>query len=239
MDVVKFIELIDSSSIFFPSQKLLSEIDPFEGALAVGNIAYRELSFQSLPEEHQKLYESEDVWKQIQELERQSGVRYKQQRNAMYVSCWHMNEGESAALWSSYLSSAEGVAITTTYKKLKEAFSKLEENFFIGKVEYIDYKNSIIPSGNCFYLATHKRKSFEHERELRIVHHDIKDFLVNPMKDFPEAKKFKVNLEELIEEIYISPAAPLWIFDLIDSICKKYNFSFRLNRSDLSQGPLF
>lgn len=39
----------------------------------------------------------------------------------------------------------------------------------IGLVKYIDYDKDVFPLDNTFYPFTHKRKSFEHEREVRFL----------------------------------------------------------------------
>ena len=54
------------------------------------------------------------------------------------VNCWHENEHESAAMWKLYIKSVEGIAIQSTYSKLKKSFIN-DEIIFIGKVKYIDY----------------------------------------------------------------------------------------------------
>jgi hypothetical protein len=57
--------------------------------------------------------------------------------------------------------------------RLKTSFNEYESNVFIGKVRYIDYQSTdfsnFIDENNPINRFLHKRKSFEHERELRAV----------------------------------------------------------------------
>ncbi len=88
----------------------------------------------------------------------------------MAVNCWHMNEHESAAMWKLYLKSDEGIAVQSTYNKLLNSMHDSNDfMLLVGAVNYIDYNKEVIPFGNAFYPYIHKRKSFEHERELRAV----------------------------------------------------------------------
>jgi len=45
------------------------------------------------------------------------------------INCWHMNDHESAAMWKLYLKSDEGIAIQSTYRKLKDAITDDDEIF--------------------------------------------------------------------------------------------------------------
>lgn len=44
-----------------------------------------------------------------------------QAQDWMYISCWHMNEYESAAMWKLYAKSSDAIAIQTTFQKLCES----------------------------------------------------------------------------------------------------------------------
>ena len=50
-------------------------------------------------------------------------VRYtKDFRRQTAISCWHENQYESAAMWQLYNPSNDGIAIQTTFGKLKLEF---------------------------------------------------------------------------------------------------------------------
>ena len=88
-------------------------------------------------------------------------------RASSYVSCWHMNAGESEAMWRLYCGSSSGVALQTTYERL--AASVDDDNVYIGLVRYADYDNDTIPSRTVFDPVMHKRAAFAHEREVRVL----------------------------------------------------------------------
>ena len=163
MDVAKLLSLLDSQSLFFPSLPHLD--DPFEGYLPLPTLEeYRE---HKIYEEAYADVKPEDV-NDLYELDKSSA---KESRHQIFVNCWHANEHESAAMWSLYLSQAEGVAVQSTVGRLKACFDATDKTILIGNIEYIDYAETGVPN-NVFCRAILKRKSFEHEREIRAVYHD-------------------------------------------------------------------
>jgi len=155
-----------------------------------------------------------------------------------------MNENESAAMWEICLKSNEGVAIQSTFKRLKDSFIlHKEDEILIGKVKYIDYKNNTIPKGNIFNPFLYKRKAFEHEKELRAV---IMKFappeeIIGKHILYVDPKWFgiyvKTDLDVLIDKIVVSPNVPDWFIDLVESIVKKYKLNKKLEPSELSKDP--
>ncbi len=64
-----------------------------------------------------------------------------------------------------------------------------------------------------------KRKSFEHERELRIMTGSKED-------DAAEAGKYvPVNLEISIERVYVSPVAPNWVAGVVSCEMQQYGLN--------------
>lgn len=62
----------------------------------------------------------------------------EQQRHEMFIDCWCASEHESAAMWSLYRQSAEGVAIRTDHDSLERIPAIVaylpERSFFSRKV---------------------------------------------------------------------------------------------------------
>jgi hypothetical protein len=156
MDFTKFVSLISSKSLFFCRADLFK--DPFEGSYSKANVALRPHVYKDMP--------SEKLGKMMEQMSSLA----KWVREWTYISCWHANEYESAAMWDLYAKTDEAVAIETTYKKLK---SVLPGKAFLGLVKYIGYESEWLPEGNTFYPFMHKRKSFEHEKEVRAVIQDL------------------------------------------------------------------
>src|SRR5690606_27801928 len=79
----------------------------------------------------------------------------------------------------------------------------------IGQVKYVDYENQFIPEGNLYYPFLYKRKSFEHEREIRLLVRD-NTTLIGEEPEFEHGCFKKVDLKQLINSIYLSPLMPEW-----------------------------
>ena len=157
------------------------------------------------------------------------------------INCWHMNDHESAAMWKLYLKSDEGIAIQSTYKKLRDAITD-DEKFFLGIVKYIDYESEWIDAGNLLSPFVHKRKSFEHEREVRAV---VTKFPTGESGfDFTQETiahglQLRVDLERLIENIYVAPSAPDWLSGLVSAVVQRYGYTFSVVHSRLNEQPVF
>ena len=94
----------------------------------------------------------------------------RQSRQELYISCWHLDDLESEAMWRIYCGRNNGIAVVLPYKRLRE--SLIWPNTHIGEISYINYNLEDIPElglPSGYPLAMHKRKEFSHEREARIV----------------------------------------------------------------------
>src|SRR6056300_1352601 len=127
-------------------------------------------------------------------------------------------------MWKLYLTGKEGVAIQSTFKRLKDSFKVNKvDKIYIGFVKYIDYEKDSIPERNIFNPFLYKRKSFEHEKELRAI--IMKFALAEQTRGKhilyvdPEwiGNYVKSDLNILIEKIVVSPTAPDWFTELIKS----------------------
>jgi len=155
------------------------------------------------------------------------------------INCWHMNEHESAAMWKLYLKSDEGIAIQSTYKKLKKSLID-EESIYVGVVKYIDYESELIDAGNLFTPFLHKRKSFEHEREVRCITAKWPPGPDTFSTDSIDSGLYiRIDIETLVEKIYIAPSAPDWFTELIKAVVNQYGYSFLIAQSKLDEQPVF
>lgn len=147
-------------------------------------------------------------------------------------------------MWKLYLKSDEGVAIQSTFPRLKQSIID-GEKVFIGQVKYLDYNSDLIDNPSNYLEAfVHKRKSFEHEKEIRAVvfkgpwtpNGEQFDFKIETIQ---HGLHIKVDIECLIEKIFIAPGAPKWLADLVKAVVKQYGYSFEVVQSDLSSSPMF
>lgn len=159
---------------------------------------------------------------------------YKSHREKVVISSWHINEYESFAMWQIFTQNSEGLAIQSTIGRLQKAMD-VEKDFnqYIGEVNYIDYKKEYIPFDDMFFPFLFKRKSFQYEREVRIIadlsEHDIK---IN------DGLKIEVDIDQLIEKIYIHPKSENWYKKLVIELVDKLGFDFEIEKSDLESDIL-
>jgi len=209
--------------------------DPFEGSTPKFMVAEREYIKQNRATDPRLA-----AWKDVPDSAfEQMASLPKRIVDSYLISCWHMNEHESAALWKVYASANEAVCIQSTYRRLRLC---LPQCVMIGEVSYIDYETQGFSSANLFNFLMHKRASFAHERELRAVFWE--------QDGTPEAQPYKQRVEPsglamemdipaLIERTYVSPTAAPWFADLVQTMTKKCGFELPVSQSVLAAVPLY
>ena len=219
MDFTKFISVLEESSLFFPNLSILS--DPLEGFLTTPTIEkFRKVPEGLTPEETKKR----------RAIGEHNLKVMKMGRRLLYVSAWHMSNHESVAMWEVYVKSGEGIAIQSTVGRMIKSFTIAKDAVYIGAVKYVDYDKQEMPWNNTFYLAVHKRKSFEYERELRAI-------VMSPNN--VSGVNIAVDLNELISRVYVAPNSPVWIHKLVQRIMLKYNLKKKVVHSGLEQNPMY
>ncbi|MFL9836339.1 DUF2971 domain-containing protein [Flavobacterium sp. ST-75] len=159
---------------------------------------------------------------------------YKSHRKNVVISSWHINEYESYAMWQIFTQNSEGLAIQSTVKRLQEALiheGRYEQH--IGEVKYIDYKKEHIPFDNNFFPFLFKRKSFQYEKEVRIISNLAKHNL-----NINEGVKISIDINKLIEKIYIHPKSENWYKNLVFQLMEQLGFNFQVEKSDLESDIL-
>ena len=229
LDFTKFVSLLDRSALFFAQADTLG--DPFEGSLSKAT----ELRYAS-----QYLDQCRNKEKELQKF-RQTLQNLKQ---FVGVSCWHANDYESDAMWKLY-GAETGVAIKTNCQAMKDSITD-KADVLIGQVNYIDYDKPVgAPDAslkNLLTLYLHKRKHFEHEREVRALTHDIPPEngtldLSDPVWD-GGGKYCTVDFNKLVEEVVVSPLAAPWFVELIQSVSCKYGLDVPVRKSSMVDLPV-
>ncbi len=159
---------------------------------------------------------------------------YKNHRKNVVVSSWHINEYESFAMWQIFTKNNESLAIQSTIGRMQQAMEpEMRYEQHIGAVDYIDYKKEYIPFDNDFFPFLFKRKSFQYEREVRIVADLTKhDLSIN------EGVKTYVDIGLLIEKIYIHPRSENWYKKLVMQLMQQLGFDIEIEKSDLESDIL-
>jgi hypothetical protein len=84
-----------------------------------------------------------------------------------------------------------------------------------------------------FFPFLFKRKSFQYEREVRIIS-DISDSKIK----INDGLKINVDISELIEKIYIHPKSENWYKNLVIQLVSELGFNFHIEKSDLESDIL-
>ncbi|WP_223572389.1 hypothetical protein [Xanthomonas citri] len=225
MDFTKLVDLLDSSALYFTRADKFE--DAFEGSYPKLNVTGR--------------FGSEGASEDRERLDAQMSDFAKNTVKFYAINCWHLNEHESAAMWRLYLQSNEGIAVQSTYGSLKDSLID-DEDIFLGSIKYIDYEKEWFDGSNLLAPYVHKRLSFEHEKEVRAVVCRFPDRQGLDWKDFPTIEhglKIKVDLEKLINAIYVAPSSPGWFVELVKSVVIRFGFNFPVCHSDLAQQPVY
>ncbi|MBK6701433.1 MAG: DUF2971 domain-containing protein [Saprospiraceae bacterium] len=151
MDLSKFLSLLETSSLYFTRSDKF--IDPYEGTIP------------KITSEKISTYFTE--FDNACEMQNELLNLFDLNRKLTLINCWYQSEYESDAMWHLY--SNKGIAIQTTFEKLKNSFNNSNDNVLIGQVKYIDYNIEGMFYLNALTPFLFKRISFEHEKEIRAV----------------------------------------------------------------------
>lgn len=225
MDFTKFMWLIDRSALFFARTDTF--LDKWEGAYPKQNSI-----------SHSGLYKVKDQ-DRIINLRKRSGTFY-------YISCWHLSDYESAAMWDLYRKADVGIGIQSTYQRLRDSIKDecLTDPMYFTKVKYLDYENERfdgpIPELGALAPLFHKRKSYEHEKELRIITTNGVYDKSREYVDSPPGISFAVDLQTLLQNVYISPNGGRWFKELVESVLRKYDLvDVPVHQTDLDNEPMY
>ncbi len=235
MDLAKFISLISKKKLFFAVASSFEDI--FEGAKGIEknkdkwDAFYKDFFKQAVataPGRDSKRNTEEELNEEAKRLLKEMEIIGEAKRNNTYISCWHLNSHESEAMWKIYSKDySNAIAIQTTAQKVYEA---LDRNPYvsIGKVKYIDYDKRFSSINGSFWF---KRKSFEYENEVRLI--------VTKNKSKDKGIYIPVNIDKLIERIYVSPYASEWFFDVVRSVVNEYGVHADVTYSTMKATPFY
>ncbi len=214
-DFPKLVHLLESHSLFFSRLDLLG--DPFEGSVTAADLA-------DLTQHWLNMSEDSGTPAGLYELEHRQ--RFSDPRHGLFISCWHMSEFESVAMWRLYAGEMKGIALKSTVGKLRK---QLPPEGRIRRVKYIDYGVDKTQHLSPVYC---KRKAFEYEREVRAA-------IARSSHPAPTGVPIKVDLNVLIDEIRIAPNLPAWMCDLIEKLLVRYRVKAPCLPSLLDKSPQF
>ncbi|GAT62492.1 hypothetical protein [Paludibacter jiangxiensis] len=152
----------------------------------------------------------------------------KEIKKTFFVNCWHINENESYAMWKIYLNSQNGIALQTTYSKLYKCLNEVNDNIYLSTVKYDGNGDW----GTYLDRMLHKKSYYSYEQELRAIVND--NIRINE-----DGLKIEVNINNLIENIYVAPSSPIWFQQLVKNISNYFNFDFTPINSALDCNPIY
>lgn len=182
MSFSKFINLLKTRNLHFHQAADLG--DRFEGSVPDIIEEARELEYQRATERGDLRPEGHEIHAEINKCLRQF----------TYLSCWHMTDEESVAMWEHYGGSEGAVAIKTTVGEFSSALNTRNGlDIYFGEVDYQPYssEHESTPDiddidieeefDNRFFLTreahslvpfVYKRQGYEYEQEMRGIIQD-------------------------------------------------------------------
>jgi hypothetical protein len=109
-----------------------------------------------------------------------------------------------------------------------------------GAVNYLDYNTERIEEQRGHLVFMSKRKSFEHEREVRLIFwsvDDVSSYNTRKNHEPPPGYPIDCDLGELIQSVYVSPASQDWYLGLVRRMCASFGVGADVKRSDLANSP--
>lgn len=236
IDFTKFVSLLDRRALFFVRADKLGDL--FEGASSEINIEMRPELYKNTLEEFGK-YSEDELKKTLSNMS--AYLQFLSKITA--ISCWHLNDIESDAMWTKYAGQDRGIAIQSTYGRLKDSLMYEEFGIFIHKVKYIDHSVDYMVGDLGVGPFYHKRKEFSHESELRAIIQKMAAPGKPAMVDFKPIRNngiyVNVDLDLLVERIYLSPTSPTWIRKLVESVTARYGLDRPVIPSKLASKPKY
>lgn len=223
MDFTKFVSLLQTRKLFFSRADKFN--DPFEGSWPKDDVLRRYV----------------DAFKRGQPDDFATALStfVAAMRTYAAINCWHKNEHESAAMWNLYVQGGEGIAIQSTFRRLRDSITDPIE-VYLGVVQYIDYSTTQIGSDDLLSAFMHKRRSFEHEQEVRAL--IFREPIVEGKarnEPFGDGVSINVNIDQLIEKVCVAPSSPQWFADVVVNLVNQYDYNLPIVRSKMDERPIY
>ncbi len=244
LNLEKFASLLETESLFFCRADKFS--DPFEGSLPKLEAENRKKELWKISKSPGYNFGQTQIDENILSLKN----AHLNNKRITIINCWHINENESDAMWKLYLKDNEGVAIQTSSEKIYKTIDEIPEVVGLSKVRYLNYEKDIwfhaieYPQWayNDYSPFLHKRIEFLHENEFRLFF-ETKDALndAHYWDNQPnhKGKLIKINLNSLIEKIYLPPTLDKITSFKIEQLSKDLGFNFLFKKSKLSEVPWY
>ena len=210
MDFWKFLNLLETSSLYFPNAENLG--DGHEGR-------FPKEVFEMMLEKDAEFYTF--LKNQLENVLRKETL----------ISSWTYQDHESFAMWKMYAKDRMGVAIKTDLESLKRAFKKTHRIIHIGEITYFNRENFNYSFTNLNYAFLNKHEYYTFEKEIRCITNCLPD-------EEAGCKLIEVDLKELIKVIYISPNSKPEYVKLLETLKSQYKLDFEIVLSEVNDSWL-
>jgi hypothetical protein len=235
MDLAKFVSMLATRSLYFACP--IQFHDPYEGQLPRSHVEAESQMVQAFVDQtlavRQQMASRGIPLQNLdaafdRNFDRMRGAR-KEAAMKFGVSCWHDNEHESEAMWKLYSASGQGIAIESTVEQLRASLGDMK-GLQIDPIRYMDFDRDPIEKGHRHYGLFIKRKSFEHEKELRAT-----ILLPEPGK----GTAVPCDLDVLVNCVHVSPLGDGFVRDAIEALCtgNTHHLAKPVVRSPLYDAP--
>lgn len=153
-----------------------------------------------------------------------------------FASCWHLADGESAAMWSLYAGRHQGIAVQSSLMALSSAFPVADQEdtrkiVKIGIVQYIDPAREESPQlfSNLYRQVLRKREWYRYENEMRLICSPPDNWVEPVSVDQPGGFErsgiwVRCNLREMIQSVVVAPMAPPYLLPAVTEVFKRFGF---------------
>lgn len=246
MPFSKFISMLTFQAIWFPKLNILQ--DQFEGTMPAVTKEMMETEYQAM----KKNFPPEAHW----QFDQMASKNEDDSRELLIVSCWFVDDIESERMWQEYGKDNEAVAIQSTVRQLFQNIGVPHDKHatHMGRVKYVNHVEYMMSK----YEASqgHERafvkdvSKFSHEQELRIITLNTKtpycvkatgepytafEVQGKNMNNFDQPGLYtRIQFNQLVSKIVVSPKADEWFFLLIKRIIDLNKFNIIVEKSALS-----
>jgi hypothetical protein len=218
----RFLELIENKKFYFASANQFK--DPFEGAVAIQPFDF------PIDPRYSELDHVEKAFAELKKLTK--------------ISCWHIENHESDAMWKLYSGMGKGVAITSTPKKIEVSLEPYRikptygiEELWGANVSYIDLMQERLKVSMLErFFYKHNAFSWEKEFRLAISVRTAEEFGVEVPED---GINVNATIDTLLEEIHIGPSLNDSERTEVIKVCDSLGFGNRVKVSSLLGRPRY
>jgi len=149
-------------------------------------------------------------------------------KRSTLISCWSIATIDSYALWRLYTKNKNAVAIKSNIQNLINALNIDPDTQYIGEVRY-HTGNNYPGFRNAFDPSLFKWEYYKYESELRVV-------MTSEVRGTPPSNlRAKIDVNVLIDKIYLHPHSEQDELDLIEQILLENNIKKPVVKSGIRE----